>query len=126
MDFPAGSKLGGDGADDDSVVVIPALVANHLRALAEVLLRNEERRTLNAYVDVRLLSPFQPIIPEPGHIVLKQWTLFRQCHTFSLMSHGFFIRWIVLCKVMLVRKQPLYRRAVALVSVIELYSLGSA
>ncbi|KAK9901547.1 hypothetical protein WJX75_001553 [Coccomyxa subellipsoidea] len=48
-----GSKLGGDGADDDSVVVIPALVANHLRALAEALLRNEERRTLNAYVDVR-------------------------------------------------------------------------
>ena len=52
----AGSKLG-EGQEDDSVVVIPALVAGHLRALAEVLLRNEERRTLSSYIDVRILPP---------------------------------------------------------------------
>lgn len=92
MYFPAGSKLGGDGADDESVVVIPALVANHLRALAEALLRNEERRTLNAYVDVRLSSPFQPIITEIGHVVLKQWTYWRQSDNYSFLPHGFFIR----------------------------------
>lgn len=126
MYFPAGSKLGGDGADDDSMVVIPALVANHLRALAEALLRNEERRTLNAYVDVRSLSPFQPIIPETGHVVVRQWTCCRQCDNFSLMSHGFFIRRNVLIEVMLVR-QPLYRRAAAwdFDICVELYSLGS-
>lgn len=49
-----GWKLG-DVDDDDSVVVIPALVANHLRALAEVLLRNDERGAVTAYVDVRPL-----------------------------------------------------------------------
>lgn len=42
---------------DDTVVVIPPLVATHLRALAEVLLRNDERRALGAYVDVRITLP---------------------------------------------------------------------
>ena len=102
MYFPAGSKLGGDGADDDSVVVIPPLVANHLRALAEALLRNEERRTLNAYVDVRSLSPFRPTNTETVNIVLKRWTCCRQCDNFSPMSCGFFIRNTVLIEVMLV------------------------
>ncbi|BDA42170.1 Exocyst complex component EXO70A1 [Coccomyxa sp. Obi] len=48
-----GKMVGGDGEMDDTVVVIPPLVATHLRALAEVLLRNDERRALGAYVDVR-------------------------------------------------------------------------
>ncbi len=53
----AGGKMaGGEGEMDDTVVVIPPLVATHLRALAEVLLRNDERRALGAYIDVRIHS----------------------------------------------------------------------
>lgn len=41
----------GEG-DDDTLVVIPPLVAKHLRALADALLRNGESGAFKSYVEV--------------------------------------------------------------------------
>ncbi len=58
--------------DDDEVpVVIPPSVAAHLRALADVLLRNGESGTFKAYVEVLTFAHPPHMVP---HCLPQTWS----------------------------------------------------